>query len=92
VDAVRARKPQRLPTVLTKAEALRVIDAMAGVPQLMAKLLYGSGLRALECGRLRVKDMERLLRPPLYHIPTTRTRWLIPSAIYRFPWGSIPQP
>jgi site-specific recombinase XerD len=58
VDAVRARKPKRLPTVLTKAEALRVINAMAGVPQLMAKLLYGSGLRALECGRLRVKDVD----------------------------------
>lgn len=58
VDAVRARKPKRLPTVLTKAEALRVINAMAGVSQLMAKLLYGSGLRALECGRLRVKDVD----------------------------------
>ncbi len=57
VDAVRARKPKRLPVVLTESEALRVISAMSGVPQLMAKLLYGSGLRALECMRLRVKDV-----------------------------------
>ncbi len=58
VDAVRARKPKRLPTVLTKNEALRVLNAMAGVPQLMAKLLYGSGVRALECARVRVKDVD----------------------------------
>ena len=58
VDAVRARKPKRLPTVLTKPEALRVLHAMVGVPQLMAKLLYGSGVRALECVRLRVKDVD----------------------------------
>lgn len=58
VDAVRARKPKRLPTVLTKPEALRVLQAMAGLHQLMAKLLYGSGIRALECVRLRVKDLD----------------------------------
>lgn len=49
VDSVRARKPKRLPTVLTKSEALRVINAMTGTTQLMAKLLYGSGLHTLEC-------------------------------------------
>jgi Phage integrase, N-terminal SAM-like domain len=49
VDAVRARKPKRLPTVLTKTEALQVLNAMVGVPQVMAKLLYGSGVRGLEC-------------------------------------------
>lgn len=58
IDAVRARKPKRLPTVLTKPETLRVISAMSGVPQLAAKLLYGSGLRILECVRLRVKDLD----------------------------------
>ena len=58
VDAVRARKPERLPTVLTKSEAARVINAMSGTTQLMTKLLYGSGLRALECLRLRVKDID----------------------------------
>lgn len=58
VNAVRARKPERLPTVLSKDNALRVINAMSGVTQLMAKLLYGSGLRQMECLRLRVKDLD----------------------------------
>ncbi len=58
VGPVRARKPERLPVVLTKSEALRVIGAMSGVNQLMARLLYGSGLRLMECLRLRVKDID----------------------------------
>lgn len=58
VDAVRAHRPQRLPTVLTRGEVMRVINAMTGTPQLMARLLYGSGLRLLECVRLRVKDVD----------------------------------
>ena len=58
IDAVRARQPGRLPTVLTKSEATRVLNAMTGTPQLMARLLYGSGLRAMECLRLRVKDLD----------------------------------
>jgi site-specific recombinase XerD len=58
VDAVRARKPQRLPTVLTKAEALEVLHAMVGVPHVMAKLLYGSGGRGLECVRVRVNEVD----------------------------------
>ena len=55
LDAVRAKKPARLPVVLTRAEAQQVIDGMTGTYQLMAKLLYGSGLRLMECVRLRVK-------------------------------------
>jgi len=58
VDAVRAQKPKRLPTVLIKPEALRVLNAVVGVPQVMAKLLYGSGVRGLECVRVRVKDVD----------------------------------
>ena len=58
IDAVRANKPKRLPTVLTKDEVRRVIDCLTGTHQLMAKLLYGSGLRLLECLRLRVKDLD----------------------------------
>ena len=54
----RPRKTKRLPTILTKEEAINVIDAMTGTSQLMAKLIYGSGLRALECLRLRVKDVD----------------------------------
>jgi integron integrase len=58
IDAARAKKPIRLPTVLTRAEAWRVIDAMSGTHRLMATLLYGAGLRLMECVRLRVKDLD----------------------------------
>jgi len=58
IDAIRAKKPQRLPTVMTKEECLRVIANMSGSHQLMAQLLYGCGLRLMECLRLRVKDVD----------------------------------
>ncbi len=58
VDSVRAKKPKRLPTVLTKEEVFKVIGFLSGTHQLMAKLLYGSGLRLMECVRLRVKDVD----------------------------------
>jgi integron integrase len=58
IAAVRARQPKRFPTVLTKDEALKVIGCLAGVHQLMAKLLFGSGLRLMECLRLRIKDID----------------------------------
>ncbi len=58
IDAIRAKRPQRLPTVLTHAEALVVLSHLRGTYQLMGKLLYGSGLRLLECLRLRVKDLD----------------------------------
>jgi integron integrase len=58
IEAVRAKQPQRLPTVLTREEAARVLDALRGVHQVMASLLYGSGLRLMECVRLRVKDLD----------------------------------
>jgi integron integrase len=58
VDAVRAKKPNRLPTVLTKEESQQLLAALTGTYQLVAKLLYGSGLRLIECLRLRVKDID----------------------------------
>ena len=58
VDALRANRPKRLPTVLTKEETLRLIGCLSGTHQLMAKLIYGSGIRLMECLRLRVKDLE----------------------------------
>jgi len=62
IDALRARKPKRLPTVLTRDEVQRLIAQMSGTHQLMAKLLYGSGLRLMECLRLRVKDVDFTMR------------------------------
>jgi integron integrase len=57
-DVVRAHRPKRLPTVLTREEAQRVIAHLRGVHWLIAGLLYGSGLRLLEALRLRVKDVD----------------------------------
>jgi integron integrase len=57
-DVVRAKKPRRLPVVLTREEVRRVLDHLRGSPRLMATLLYGSGLRLMECCRLRVKDVD----------------------------------
>ena len=54
----RAKKPERLPTVMTKAEVNRVLATMSGTYGLMTKLIYGSGLRLMECVRLRVKDID----------------------------------
>jgi integron integrase len=57
-DIVRAEKSRTLPTVLTHTEALAVINHLTGVTQLMTQILYGSGLRLMECIRLRVKDID----------------------------------
>ncbi len=54
----RAKKPKKLPVVLTKEEVKQVLGFMVGRKSLIAKLLYGSGLRLNECLRLRVKDLE----------------------------------
>ena len=58
IDSVRAKKPKRLPTVLTKEQVLRLIGFLQGTYQLIVKLLYGSGMRLGECLRLRVKDID----------------------------------
>jgi integron integrase len=55
---VRAKRPERLPVVLTRAEVRTVLGRLDGVSRLMAGLLYGAGLRVLECCRLRVQDVD----------------------------------
>lgn len=57
-SVVRAKRPARLPAVLSRDEVRAVLGRMEGTPRLMATLLYGSGLRLLECCRLRVKDVD----------------------------------
>lgn len=57
-NVTKARVPQRLPVVLTPTEVKRLLDRLEGTPWLMASLLYGAGLRLMECVRLRVKDIE----------------------------------
>lgn len=59
VDGViRAKKARRLPVVLTKEEVKKILGRLAGTPWLMAMLLYGAGMRVMECCRLRVKDID----------------------------------
>jgi len=58
IDAVRAERKVNVPVVMTREEVSGVIAVMEGVPQLIVKLLYGSGLRILEAVRLRVKDVD----------------------------------
>ncbi len=53
-----AKRPERLPTVLTHQETLDILNQLNGAYKLMAQLLYGSGLRLMECVRLRVKDLD----------------------------------
>jgi integron integrase len=57
-NVVRAHRPKRLPTVLSQAEAQQVVAHLNGVHWLIGALLYGSGLRLMECLRLRVKDVN----------------------------------
>jgi integrase len=56
-DVVRAKRPHRLPVVLTRPEVEALLAALDGVSWIMGMLLYGSGLRLMECLQLRVKDI-----------------------------------
>jgi len=58
IQAVRAKRPVRVPVVLTPEEVRQVIEVMSGTPQLVVKLLYGSGLRLMEGLRLRVQELD----------------------------------
>ena len=55
---VRAKRPHRLPVVLTRQEVRTILGCLDGSDWLMAMLLYGAGLRLMECLRLRVKDID----------------------------------
>ncbi len=57
-EVVRARRPQRLPVVLSRDEVQRLLDVMEGTLGLIARMLYGTGLRLMEGLRLRVKDLD----------------------------------
>lgn len=57
-SVLRAKRPRRLPTVLSREEVRLLMSMMAGRTWLMASLLYGTGLRLMECLRLRVKDVD----------------------------------
>lgn len=58
VNVLWAKKPSRLPVVLTRQEVHAVLNQLTGLPHLVVQLLYGAGLRVNECLRLRVKDVD----------------------------------
>jgi len=58
LKVVRAFRPKRLPVVLTRDEVKRVLSRLDGVNGLLGRLLYGTGMRLLECLRVRVKDVD----------------------------------
>lgn len=58
VDALRAKRPRRLPVVLTREEVRQLFGYLDGPVLLVCTLLFGAGLRLLECLQLRVKDIE----------------------------------
>lgn len=58
INAVRATKKTNIPVVMTREEVGQVLTVMDGVPQLIAKILYGSGLRVMEAVRIRVQDID----------------------------------
>ena len=58
VEFLRAQRPERLPVVMSVDEVRAILDRMIGTHRLLAELMYGSGLRILECCRLRVKDVD----------------------------------
>ena len=57
-DVERAKRPARVPVVLTQSEARRVLAHLQGTYRLMGSLLYGTGMRLMECVRLRVMDVD----------------------------------
>lgn len=58
LDPVRSKKPVRLPVVLSQDEAAKLLASMTGIRALMAKIMYGGGLRVMEILRLRIQDID----------------------------------
>ena len=57
-DVVRARKPRRLPVVMTREDVKAILNTLTGNKKIMATLMYGAGLRLMECLQLRVQDID----------------------------------
>jgi integrase len=71
INAVRAAKKITVPVVMTREEVSTMISLPDGTAQLVAKLLYGSGLRIMEAVRIRVKDIDVQMKPPTVRSGTT---------------------
>ncbi len=95
-NLIRAKRPIRLPAVMTRAEVRSLLHRLSGEERLIATLLYGAGMRLLECLRLRVKDIEfglnrimvrdakgqkdRFVPLPIVARPALASTWLASSA------------
>ncbi len=83
--ATRAEAPKRLPTVLSKAEVAALLARLEGTVQLVVMLLYGTGMRILECLRLRIQDVDfdREIRPdfPSRPLSTNEAQCASPRAL-----------
>ena len=91
-EIVRAQRPARLPVVLSRDEVSSLLSRLRGPVWLMASLMYGAGLRLLECAELRVKDLNFSARSPKH---STRRTWQPDAGAshYRAPSvRSIPTP
>jgi len=66
-EMVRAKRPERLPVFFSHAEAKAVLSHLDGVNKIMGSLLYGSGLRLMECLRLRIKDFDFTYKQIIVH-------------------------
>ena len=66
-DLTRAKQPERLPVVLTVGETQLVLGHISGTTGLMMRLLYGTGMRLMECVRLRVKDVDFVKKSPFFN-------------------------
>lgn len=67
INALRARRPEHLPVVLAVEEVRSVLAELDGIDLLMAEMLYGTGMRVLECCRLRVKDVDFARKQMMVH-------------------------
>ena len=86
-NVVKAKRPQRMPVVLTREEVQAVLVRLDGTSGLILRLAYGTGMRILETARLRVKDIDfariscvfvrcmRAISKPVLAVCTCRTRW-----------------
>ena len=63
IDAVRARRPKRIPVVLTPEKTRKILSLLSGANHFMASFLYGSGLRLMEYLRLQIKDIDYSVQP-----------------------------
>jgi integron integrase len=72
VEFLRSKKPKRIPDVLTQDEVKKILGRLRGVYYIIGRLLYGSGMRLMECMRLRVKDINFEMQTVVVRAPKNK--------------------